>query len=606
MSMEKDYRKSILTIISLTVLTILFFNPIITSAESDSNRPPMTLDWKLNDVSDGTYWSPQGGDKILVYGTINAGYDSTFEIGEIQTDVSLVLSDPTREIIRIGQAEPTCVYDQCYFEWTIAVGSLWKYTGQYEIQACYFGHNNPQGQCASTEIPYVKAVATTPPLILIPSDISVWSDKSSYTEGDIIKISGKVTNPNSVSKVSIILKAPNGNLVSVSQHNLSYDNTFSTTLTAGGALMNVSGTYRFVVQYGSENISDSGSFYYSAPVVKPTPTQTTIISVEVSGLSHYVEYRISGGKLLSIIPDMDANSLILSIDSSGDGSISVELPRKLIDAKMRNGDDDQFFVLVDGNEATSNEKTTSSTRIITIEFSAGAEELEIIGTIVGTEQPTYTPPTTTLGTISVSTDDFEYSPSDLVTVTISASKSAIVAISVIGPGGDSIVSRSVTTDYMGSGSLQFKLPESSQNGSYRVDSTATISGSKVSDSTTFTVKSTSARVDIISLQPTDQQGNTVSTFTKGKLGFVKVILSSDASVNSLVTINLFDSDLTSLGIGSFKTTLGSGQSEMTLSFFIPNYADLGNGDIYANIFSDWPSQGGVPLTGESSTQVRIQ
>ena len=150
------------------------------------------------------------------------------------------------------------------------------------------------------------------------------------------------------------------------------------------------------------------------------------------------------------------------------------------------------------------------------------------------------------------------------------------------------------------------MPESSQNGSYRIDSTATISGNKVSDSVSFTVKSTTARISIASLQPTDQQGNVVSSFTKGKLGFAKIVLSSDSSASSLVTINLFDSDLTSLGIGSFKTTLSSGESEMTLSFFIPNDAEFGTGDIYANVFSDWPSQGGVPLTGESSSQVRIQ
>ncbi|MGY5152038.1 MAG: plastocyanin/azurin family copper-binding protein [Candidatus Nitrosopumilus sp. bin_6a] len=223
-----------------------------------------------------------------------------------------------------------------------------------------------------------------------------------------------------------------------------------------------------------------------------------------------------------------------------------------------------------------------------------------------TPTPTPTPIPTTPGTISVSTDDYQYSPNDLVTVKVSTSKSANVAVSVIGPGGDSIVSRSVSTDSQGNGSLQFKLPDSSQSGSYRVDTTATISGSKVSDSTTFTVKSNSARIDIISLQPTDQQGNAVSSFTKGKLGFVKVVLNSDSNTNSLVTINLFDLELTSLGIGSFKTTLGSGQSEMTLSFFIPNDASTGSGDIYANVFSDWPSQGGVPLTGESSTMVRIQ
>ena len=69
---------------------------------------------------------------------------------------------------------------------------------------------------------------------------------------------------------------------------------------------------------------------------------------------------------------------------------------------------------------------------------------------------------------------------------------------------------------------------------------------------------------------------------------------------------VFDSQLTSLGIGSFKTTLNSGQSEMSLSFFIPNDAEFGSGDIYANVFSDWPSQGGVPLTGESATKVRLQ
>lgn len=194
----------------------------------------------------------------------------------------------------------------------------------------------------------------------------------------------------------------------------------------------------------------------------------------------------------------------------------------------------------------------------------------------------------------------------MVTVKVTTSTSANVAVSVIGPNGDSIVSRSVSTDSRGSGSLQFKLPDSSSDGSYKVNTSATISGSTVSDSTTFSVKSTTAKITILSLQSTDQQGNAVSSFTKGKMGFVKVVLSSSSNVDSLVTINLFDTELTSLGIGSFKTNLSSGQSEMTISFFIPNDAESGNGDIYANVFSDWPSQGGVPLTGESSTGVRIQ
>ena len=698
--------------------------------------------------------------------------------------------------------------------------------------------------------PWMQGVIYVDSVSIQPSTISVWSDKSSYDEGDAIKISGKVTNPKSDEGVSLIIISPNGNIVSIAMLDLSSANTFSTTVTAGGSLMKSSGTYSFDVGY--EQANDSGSFYFSGSTVTPTypssapygtdvtiqrdtatpgcentnscyspyritvdegetitwynadsaihtvtsgtpdgggptgvfdsgamnsgesysskiyssgtydyfcmvhpwmqgivsvnkaytpPTYTPPTSdsgkIDVSGIS--VSYSITGGKLQAITPDIDAKILIISIDATNDGSITLTLPRTLIDAK-RGGSDDSFYVLVDGEEISFDEKTMSSARIVTMSFPRGAEELEIVGTKIINTTPTYTPPSytpptytppvtippgmnivipsgtgspgcentnscyeprtfsagkystitwfnsdsaahtvtsgtpgngpdgnfdsglfmsgasfshrfnddgtypyfcmvhpwmegkvsitrsgatieapttytppttptptpTTLGSISVYVDDSQYSPSDLVTVKVSASKITTVAISVIGPNQDSVVSRSVSTDSSGSGSLQFKLPESSQNGSYRIDSTATISGNKVSDTTSFTVKSSSARIDIVSLQPTDQQGNAVSSFTKGKLGFVKVVLNSDFNTNSLVTINLFDSELTSLGIGSFKTTLGSGQSEMTLSFFVPNDASFGSGDIYANVFSDWPSQGGVPLTGESSTQVRIQ
>ena len=89
------------------------------------------------------------------------------------------------------------------------------------------------------------------------------------------------------------------------------------------------------------------------------------------------------------------------------------------------------------------------------------------------------------------------------------------------------------------------------------------------------------------------------------MGFVKVIVSANKSITTLITVNLFDSELTTIGIGSFRSTLSSGQSEMILSFFIPDDAATGAADIYANAFSDWPSSGGVPLTGEFSAQVRI-
>ena len=44
--------------------------------------------------------------------------------------------------------------------------------------------------------------------------------------------------------------------------------------------------------------------------------------------------------------------------------------------------DDTFFVLVDGEEVDFEETTTSTDRTLTIQFPAGAEEIEIIGTFV--------------------------------------------------------------------------------------------------------------------------------------------------------------------------------------------------------------------------------
>jgi len=202
-----------------------------------------------------------------------------------------------------------------------------------------------------------------------------------------------------------------------------------------------------------------------------------------------------------------------------------------------------------------------------------------------------------------------YSPSNIVNIDVQLfgdNSGKNVGISVNDPTGNNLVSRAVTTDSRGSGEISFKLADNAMSGRYVVDATAMVGGKNLKDSASFNIESIRGGVSIISLQATDQQGNPISSFSKGKLGFVKVVVSAESSISSLVTVNLFDSELTSLGIGSFKTTLSQGQSEMVLSFFIPNDAVSGSADIYANAFSDWPSQGGTPLTGESSAIVSLR
>ena len=94
-----------------------------------------------------------------------------------------------------------------------------------------------------------------------------------------------------------------------------------------------------------------------------------------------LDHDISGATVTEMEIDMDSTSLIIEIDAIDDGSITVTLPRDVIDATI-NGEDDDLFVIVDGEEVDFEESKTSADRTLTIEFQAGDEEIEIIGSFV--------------------------------------------------------------------------------------------------------------------------------------------------------------------------------------------------------------------------------
>ena len=179
-----------------------------------------------------------------------------------------------------------------------------------------------------------------------------------------------------------------------------------------------------------------------------------------------------------------------------------------------------------------------------------------------------------------------------------------VALEVSGPSGSTVISRSFMIDSEGIG-FEFRIDENFKTGTYKVVATTSNNGNTVSDTAYFKVKSQYNSFKITSVQVTDQQGNP-SNLEKGEMGFIKVNLEANKSITTLVTVNLFDSDLTSIGIGSIKTTLSSGNSEIILSFMIPVDASIGPANIYVNAFSDWPSNGGIPLTGEVSITENIE
>ena len=100
--------------------------------------------------------------------------------------------------------------------------------------------------------------------------ITIETDSSSYVEGEVITVSGSVSDfresdPYTNFDVTIRLIAPNNNIVSISQISLD-DGFYSTSILAQGPLWKIDGDYTVSVSQGSDrNASTTFTFIHSAP-----------------------------------------------------------------------------------------------------------------------------------------------------------------------------------------------------------------------------------------------------------------------------------------------------------------------------------------------------
>ncbi len=100
--------------------------------------------------------------------------------------------------------------------------------------------------------------------------VTVATDSSSYEEGEMISVSGSVSDyvesdPFKNFDVTIKLVAPNGNIVSISQIPLNSDGSYSTFIPAQGPLWKFDGDYTISVNHGSDNNASTTFTFISEP-----------------------------------------------------------------------------------------------------------------------------------------------------------------------------------------------------------------------------------------------------------------------------------------------------------------------------------------------------
>ena len=202
------------------------------------------------------------------------------------------------------------------------------------------------------------------------SSITVSADKSVYSDGDQMTISGTVSTQLNV-PISIVVRDPLGSIVLLGQVSPNHG-AYSTLVTVGGSLWTATGTYEIDVTYGSKNNTAKTTFQFTGSL------STTPIVIE--GQIYNATYKITNGKVLGIIPDTSTKSITIRVEPTGNGMISITLPRSLMDAK-NNIQDSQFIVQSNGIPIPFNEtRTDTASRTLAIPFGPNVTQITIIGT----------------------------------------------------------------------------------------------------------------------------------------------------------------------------------------------------------------------------------
>ena len=102
---------------------------------------------------------------------------------------------------------------------------------------------------------------------IVDPTISVSTEKSSYTTGDTINVSGSVSPITQNIALTYVITNPEGDIITIDQLILNSDGTFEFSLNSDGALWELSGTHTIRAVYGTAIAETTFTFTTSAPGV---------------------------------------------------------------------------------------------------------------------------------------------------------------------------------------------------------------------------------------------------------------------------------------------------------------------------------------------------
>lgn len=227
----------------------------------------------------------------------------------------------------------------------------------------------------------------------LPRPVIDAKTNSGQDEAFVIIVNGALVQPESESannylrNITIPFSQGDVNIEIVGTHAASGFGAFASGIVG---IQTIPGYVDFMPDPNNLSSSTMNEPQTNQPIIHTSSDSQFGNAMKVDGTNLSVKYGIINGQVLDIKTDTQRLSIIVSVNSINDGTITLQLPRSLIDSKTNSGQDDAFIILIDGAEVKSQSVFTDNNfRNITIPFLQGDRNIEIIGTRIVPEFGTF-------------------------------------------------------------------------------------------------------------------------------------------------------------------------------------------------------------------------
>lgn len=205
--------------------------------------------------------------------------------------------------------------------------------------------------------------------------ITVATDKTDYTYGETVTITGNVGSLSAGNRVIIQVYLPNGNIYQAANADAASDGSFTYQLTTGRPT-DTAGAFNVVVRYADDtqqttfNLGSAGTTWKTFELM-------------IENVAYPIKYQITGAgnTVDELAGDPESATLSAFIIAESDGKLTIQLPRSVVDSKDGTNDTN-YVVTVDGQDAVITDDKGATVRTLSIDFGKGASEIDFIGTFV--------------------------------------------------------------------------------------------------------------------------------------------------------------------------------------------------------------------------------